>query len=851
MSGLALSIRLALRELRGGLRGFYVFLACLTLGVAAIAGVGSVSKALMNGLERQGQVILGGDVSFDLTNRRATIEEQAYLSTKGDISEVATLRAMARSTTSDAQTLVEIKAIDSRYPLYGDILLENGTSLQTALETRNEENGVAVEQILLDRLNLDVGDALRIGEINFVIRSVIAREPDRLSGGFSFGPRAMILSENLQRTGLVRPGSLVHWRYRMKLPDNARDAADLATVEDDVVSTLPEAGWHTHNRLNASPRLSNAIGRFTQILTLIGLTALIVGGVGVANAVRAHLDEKKSIIAILKCLGAPSRVIFQIYLIQVFVLATIGTALGLVIGAMMPLIARAVLAGVLPFDQAAGLHIGSLGLAATYGLLVAMAFSLWPVARACEVPAASLFRDMVSHARQWPKKRYIMAAALLILLIIGLAISTSGDNQLSISFIISSICVLILLRLVATGIIYLAKRAPRLKSPGGRMALANIHRPGALTSSVVLSLGLGLTLMVALALIDGNLSRQLSASIPNQAPNFYFLDIQRSEMPAFKSLVQKTAPESDIRSVAMLRGRMISLGGVKAEDIEAPSDKKWALNGDRGITYAESLPEGSTIVDGDWWPADYDGEPLVSFEAELGEAFGLSLGDEITVNVLGREITAKIASFRKVEWQSLAINFVLVFSPNTFAGAPHMMLATVALPEDIAESGAEDEREVMRDVGASFPQITIIRVKEALETAGNLLAQVMWAIRAASSVTLIASVLVLAGALAAGQRHRLYDAVILKTLGATRRRVLNAFGLEFLILGLVTSLFAVVAGSLAAYAVLTQVMNSTFQFIPMAAAGTLVGATIFTLLLGLLGTWRVLGEKPAAILRNL
>ncbi|MBZ0215928.1 MAG: ABC transporter permease, partial [Fimbriimonadaceae bacterium] len=694
MNGLVLAFRLALRELRGGLRGFYVFLACLTLGVAAIAGVGSVSEALLNGLEREGQNILGGDISFDLTNRRASDDERGYLAARGDISEVATLRAMARATDNDAQTLVEIKAIDSAYPLYSGISLAGATGLDAALTPRNGRNGVAVEQILLDRLALEIGDELRIGEMNFQIRAVIEREPDRLSGGFSFGPRAMIYADSLDATGLVRPGSLVHWRYRMRLPASARDAADLAVLEDDVLTALPDAGWHTHNRLNANPRLANAIGRFTQILTLIGLTSLIVGGVGVANAVRAHLEEKKSVIAILKCLGAQSQTIFQIYLIQVFMLAALGTLLGIVLGAMMPLVAGAALAGVLPFDQAAGLHPGSLGLAAAYGLLVALAFSLWPVARACEVPAASLFRDMVARARQWPKMRYIVAAGLLILTIGGLAVMTSSDNKLSVMFIVSSACALVLLRLVASGIVFLARRAPRLQSPGARMALANIHRPGALTASVVLSLGLGLTLMVALALIDGNLTRQLNASIPGQAPNFYFLDIQRSEMPEFRSLVSGISPDSDVRSVAMLRGRIVSLDGVRAEDIEAPSDKRWALNGDRGITYADDLPEGSTIVAGEWWPADYAGEPLVSFEAELGEAFGLSLGDPITVNVLGREITARIASFRKVEWQSLAINFVLVFSPNTFSGAPHMMLATVTVPEDTPDRGLPVEREV-------------------------------------------------------------------------------------------------------------------------------------------------------------
>ncbi len=856
MRDIFLALRLAARELRGGVRGFMVFLACISLGVASIAGVGSVSRALLDGLGQQGQVILGGDVSLSLVYRGVDDAERNWLAGAGEISEIATLRAMVRAS-EDSQALAEIKAVDDVYPLYGEVVLAGGGDLGEVLRARDSASGERVfglvaENILLARLELATGDIVRIGNADFEIRDQITGEPDKLSSGLIFGPRVMMSLAALEATGLVRPGSLVHRRYRLKLAENARTTADVARFERDVVEALPDAGWQITNRLNASPRVATAIERFTQILTLVGLTALIVGGVGVANGVQAHLNSKRNVIAILKCLGAPGRMVFMIYLFQIMMLAAAGTFVGLAVGAVIPIAAAGALEGVLPLAGGAALYPGPLALAALYGMLVAFAFSLWPLGRAQDVSVAGLIRDLVSDKRRWPRVGYIVTAVAAIGLIATLAVSTSSNSQIALTFVVASASVLVVLRLLAVAIMAAARRMPQLASPEWRLAVANIHRPGSLTGSVVLSLGLGLTLLVALALIDGNLTRQLTSQIPENAPNFFFVDVQRSEADGFGGLVSAIAPDAEYRTVPMLRGRILSLNGVRTEDMVVDPDKRWALSGDRGVTYSAVLPENSELVAGDWWAPDYSGPPLVSFESELAEAFGLSVGDPIIVNVLGREITARIANLRGVRWGSMSINFVMVFSPNTFAGAPHMLLATLGLAGD--NSGAaldQQEIDVMNLVGKDFPHVTIIRVKEALETANQMLSQIMWGIRAASSVTLIASILVLGGALAAGHRHRLYDAVILKTFGATRNRLLKAFGLEFLMLGLVTALLALLAGSLAAQFVMTRLMDFDYQFIPLVAWMALAGAVAFTVILGLVGTWRILGEKPARVLRDL
>jgi putative ABC transport system permease protein len=406
-----------------------------------------------------------------------------------------------------------------------------------------------------------------------------------------------------------------------------------------------------------------------------------------------------------------------------------------------------------------------------------------------------------------------------------------------------------MLRGVAILIMSIARRLPHLHGTELRLAIGNIHRPGALTPSVVLSLGLGLALLVALTMIDGNIRNQITQTLPGKVPSFFFMDIRNSEASQFDDFMQARAPDAQIERVPMMRGRVVRLNGQRPEDVKAREDATWVLEGDRGITYSKDLPQGSILTKGEWWQEDYKGPPLVSMEAQVAEGLGLKIGDSITVNVLGRNITATIANLRGVNWRSLGINFVFVFSPNTFAGAPHTMLATASFP-----NGGDQQRELtlLREVSKSFPAITSVRVKDALTAIADMMSQLAVAIRGASSVALTASILVLAGALAAGRRSRTHDAVILKTLGATRGQLLKAILYEYAILGVATALFGIVAGSLAAWGILTRVMKvEEFVWLWSSALGATSVALLVTIGLGLAGTWRILGQKPAPYLRDL
>jgi len=846
-SGGWLPLRFAWRELRGGLQGFYVFITCIALGAMAIAGVGSVAASLASGLARQGQVILGGDLSFTLITREATPPELAFLDSRGALSTAATMRAMARDAAGEA-TLVEMKAVDGAYPLFGQVALDPPGPLDAALAQRDGVYGAAADPTLLTRLHIKPGARLTIGNATVEIRAALANEPDKIAGGIGFGPRLMVGHAVLRATGLLQPGSLVHWHYRLRLPEN--DASDSAAKKlmTQARARFPQAGWEIRSRSNASPMLERDVERFTQFLTIVGLTALLVGGVGVGNAVKSHLDRRRDTIATMKALGASGRRVFAIYLTQVLLLAGVGGVIGMGLGAVLPYMVSWVFGALIPLPIEPAVHPTDLLLALVYSLLTALAFALWPLGRAHDVPVGALFRDAVAPQPRLPRKGYIALTAAAVIVLAALAVLLAYDQRVAIIYVGVAAAVFVLLRLVAALLMFIARRAPHARSTSLRMAVANIHRPSALTPTIVLSLGLGIALLVTVIEIDGNLRQQFSAELPAKAPSFYFLDIPSGEAGRFDAFLRAQAPTASLVEVPMLRGRIISAHGMPAENLKPSDNAAWVLQSDRGITYADEVPKGSRVVAGAWWRPGYDGPPLVSFEQRIADGLGLKLGDEVTVNVLGRNITARIANLRTVDWQSLSINFVMVFSPNAFHGAPHTRLATLTY----ADGGtAAQEGALVGAVATAFPMVTSLRVKEALQAIGGIVANLVLAIDGASAITLLAAALVLGGALAAGHRHRVYDAVILKTLGATRARLIGAYAIEYLLLGLATAVFGAFSGSLAAWLIVADLMHLRFAWLPLPALAAALGAVAVTVALGLIGTFSALGQKPASVLRNL
>lgn len=837
---LPLFFRFAWRDLRSGLQGFWIFLTCLALGTAAIAMIGSLSAAIERGIEEQGQPLLGGDLEFSLVHRQASPAELAFIDAKGEVSRIATLRAMAVA--GDATTLIEAKAVDDLYPLYGTLAIAGGGDLKTAISKQEGFYGAVVDELLLGRLGIKPGDKIKIGTSEVVLRGLINNEPDRIADGIILGPRIILSDAALQETGLIQPGSLITWRYRVKL-DTGATLDDVRAVATAAEKEFPDAGWRVRTRDKAASGTEDFIERLGYFMTLVGLTALIVGGAGIANAVSAFVNRRTSTIATLKCLGAPSRIVFGIYLTEILMVAVLAIVIGVLAGALVPPLAQSFLRDILPLPVSNRIEPLPLLTAAAYGFLVTLAFALWPLARTRRVPASALFRHRIAHVTGWPSLIDMAAICAALALIALLVFLNFDDRRVTLSYLAGLAGSFIVLLGLAYAIVRLAAIMPKPKSAILRYAISNLYRPGAAAQSVILALGLGLTLFVTLALTDRTIGTELQAGLPERAPAFFFLDVRNDELPAFLEKVKSEPGVTKIETAPMLRGRIAKLNDTEASKIKASPDAAWALRGDRGLTYADSLPEGSKLIEGEWWPKDYDGPPLVSFVGEVAKGLGLKIGDTVTVNVLGRDITAKIANFRSVNWRSLGINFLMVFTPSTLKSAPHHFLVTVDM-----EGG--DEAKLLNQVARAFPSVTAVRVKDAIDTVSDLLSKMLAAIRGANALTLLTGVLVLAGALAAGLSGRIYDAVVLKTYGATRRQLIQAFIAEYAVLGIAAAIFGIAVGSIAAWFLAYWILEMPWQFSPATAILTALVAMAITIAAGLAATWRALTAKPAPLLRN-
>jgi putative ABC transport system permease protein len=757
----------------------------------------------------------------------------------GAVSEIVEMRAMARTEDGSRRNLIELKAVDGAYPLYGTAELAPAMGLDAATAKTDGRWGAAVDASLLTRLGLKLGDTIRVGEGAFELRAVLTREPDFGSSFLIFGPRVMVSKDGLAAAGLLQPGAFIAQSYRVRLQPDVTLPAFLA----EMSRQFPEAGWRIRDYTNATPTVERFLDRVTLFMTLVGLTALLVGGVGIGNAVRGYLAGKTATIATLKCLGAPAGLVFRLYLAQILALAAGGVLLGLVIGGLAPIGLARLLADELPVAARIGLYPAPLAIAASYGVLVTVAFSLWPLGRARELPAASLFRDLVAPEQRRPRLAVLAAIAVAGLALAALAVATAPDRTIAGWFVAGAVATLLAFRGAASIVMAAARRVGQVRRPGLRLALANLHRPGATTGSVVVSLGIGLTVLVAIALVEGNLQREVREALPQAAPSYFFIDIQPDQVAAFDRLMAETQGVTGFDRVPSMRGRITRINGVPVEQVKVASGAQWALNNERGLTYASAPPKGSRIVAGQWWPADYQGPPLISFDADLARGMGLEVGDTLTVNLLGRDIEAKIANLRSIDWTTLGINFAIIFAPGTLEAAPQTDIAT-------ARTTPEAEALLEQRVTDQFPNVTAIHVKDALDAVARILDQVGAAVRVTAAITLLAGTLVLAGAVAAGHRRRVYDAVVLKVLGATRGDVTRIFAVEYGLLGLITAAIASAIGSVVAYFLLTRVMHGDWVFLPGAVLSTGLLATILTLVIGFAGTWRALGAKAAPLLRN-
>ena len=826
--------QLAKREMSGSLGRFRVFLGALLLGVAAIGTVGSVAESMRSGINDNARILLGGDIEISSLHTAPSPDIIEAASNFGTVSEVVQMRAMLQA--GDRRKLVELKAVDSNWPLVGTAATAPSMPLAAALD----QTGIVADDALLRSLGLKPGDRARLGNLDVEVRAALTIEPDRSISFVSFGPRVLISDKTLAATGLQQPGSFITYRYRLLL-DNPDD-------RDAAMATLNQLTEPTHARVRevakAAPGFDRFINQAEIFLVLVGLTALLIGGLGVAGAVRAWLASRMPVIATLKCLGAPSILIFRIYLLQIFVVAACGVAAGLAVAAIAPLFAIHILSSYVTVPLAKTIYPVPLMIAAGFGLGTAFLFAVWPLAKAEEVRAGDLFRSLIEMPDGWPKPRYLLMIIAAIGLT-GLAYLATHNLGITASFIGGSLAALLLLSVLGNLLVRLLRLAPLPRFVPARLALSNITRPGSPVRSVIIAFGLGLSVLVAVSVSESNLGRQIDNRVAEDAPAWFFIDIQPRQIDMFEQLARSIDGISQITKTPMLRGRVSKINDIPTAAITPPEGSAWILRGDRALTWSATAPKGSEIVAGDWWPSDYNGPPLVSMSKDAADDFGLTIGDTVSINVLGREITATIANLREVDWQSFQINFVFVLNPGVLDAAPHSWIATTHADNDAAADAVE------RAVTSSFSNISAVSVKEAVATAQRVIGLLGGAVRLTALVTLIAGIAVLAGTVASSESQRLADSVILKVLGATRLSIGLAWFLEYAFLGLLTAIAAAFIGSLASWALVDGFLGAEFILDGWLVFGTTLAGAVATAVLGLAGAMKTLGRKPAPLLREL
>jgi len=832
-------LRFAARELRSGVKGFRIFLACLAVGVAAIAAASSTAEAFRQGLASQAREILGGDIAVSASQRRFAPIERKFMAELGRTTHAVAAQAMAEAPGGERR-LVELRGVDAAYPLAGTVTISGAPSLAAALAARDGAWGAAVERTLLERLHLRIGDRFLVGNVPMRVGGILEAEPDRLSRGFQLGPRVLTRTGALEQGGFLKPGLPFGETVRISL----RPDLPLANAKAQVRASM-RGFYRLRDRNDASPGVSRVIDQLEYFLGFIGLASLVAGGLGVFGAVSAYVDGRKPAIATLKALGAESGLIRDMYLAQIGLLALAGVAIGLAVGAVTPLVLGAAIQNELPVPALFAIYPMPLVKAATFGLLSAAAFSLAPLARARTTPPASLFRsDLSGRLRFGPE---LIGAGLATVGLAGLAIATAPTPLAAAIMIGGTAAAFALLWAFGWGAAKLAGAFRGGTRGALRIALANLAGPRSAARTAAPAIGLGVALLAAVVLIQSSLLRQIAIIAPQTAPALVFTEIPGDTAAAFDAEVARgfgrTPGRDSYLRAPMVSGRILAVRGEPIEIEKIPPGSRWAYDNDVTVSAIGPEPPNAGVLQGRWWKADYAGPPLLAMSRDPAEGKAVKIGDMVTLSVLGREIEAKVAVIRRVDFGSFGASFPLVLTPNALEGAT---LRNVA----IAKASRAEEQRVVRALGAKFPEVNIISVREQLEAATDLFDRVALAVRGAAAVALLAALLVLAGAIAARAQERTREAATLKVLGASRIQVLTAYVIEYGLVGVIAGAAGVGLGYAAAWPVVVVVFEAKWSVDWAGVAVLLGGASGLAAVGGLLASFQALSKRPAPALRS-
>lgn len=833
-----LAWRLAWRDLHGAKGGLFIVLLCLAVGVASIAGIGSLRAALNQGIAESGRGILGGDIAVSTGLGAFPPSVPAWFEQHGArVSQTVDMRSILIAPTG-RRLLAAVRAVGPGWPLVGQVTSAPAGQFASLARGADGEPGLLLDQTAASSLSLHPGDRVTLGGIPLIYRGSIVAAPDRLGDGQLFGVKTYVSLSALAGTPLLQPSGLVTFNLQLLLPPGT----SAARLEATFRQAFPAAPWHLRGAADAAPGLTNFVDQAALFMVLLGLAALLVGGIGVANGVEAWLTARARSIATLRCLGASARLVSMIYGLQLLALGLPGIALGLAAGATAPVLVLPLLRDKLPLPAHIGLYPHPLLLAAVFGLLTGLVFALPPLRRAASISGAALFRLAGLPTRAEFSWRALTVQALAVLALIVLAVASAPRPILALGFCASALLTLLLLRGIAAALMLLLPHLPAPRDAALALGLRRLYGPASSLPLMLLSAGAGLTVLVAVAEIRGNLLAEFTGALPPSAPSFYFIDIQPADLPTFETALSRTGAAHNLQTMPSLRARILAINGVPVEHFHPPAQSDWPLRSDTGFSFAATPPRGAVLAQGQWWAPDYLGPPLVSFDEDIGRAWGLKIGDTLTVNVLGRTFTLKIANFRKIHWQSLQLNFLMVGTPDPFAGAPYTLVATVQ-----ADPGREGD--VLAAVTDALPGVTGIDVGQVLHAFAGLLGQIGTAVSMVGLIALLAGLLVLVSAAAAEREARIAEAVVLKTLGASRAQIRRAWLMEFAIAGGCAGLAAAGLGTAAAALAIRDVFRTGWHFELGIMLTTLLASICCMMVFGFFSTAQALREPAAARLR--
>ncbi len=866
--------RMAWRETRAAWRHFTYFFVCIALGVAALVGVGLFAANMDRAIQREARSLLAADVELR-TTRPPTPEGEAIL--RGfdgrGIARMHVSEMVAMGAASAGTQLIELKAVEPGYPFYGKLQAEPDDA-PAALFGGSQ---VLAEETLLIRLDLKIGDVLKIGQADFRIAGVLKKEPDRAAGAFSFGPRVLMSRASLDATQLVQPGSRVTHRHLFKLPETLSPHA----VQDELAATFPDKTARVSTYQESQPMLRRFLRQLTMYLGLVGLVALMVGGIGVAGSVRAFLKEKLETIAVLKALGAESGTILQVYVTQTLLLGLVGSLAGAALGAALQIALPPLMQTWLTMDLEFHLAWLPFMRGVAMGLLTTALFSLWPLLEVRHVRPNLIFRREVSEEPAGsPGRTAWIAGALLALALAGLALWQAGSWRAAGLFIGALVAALGLLYGTAWLVVHLAKvlqaslrlsrgergvpwKAVRLGAPGAggckpahrspfrwahgppiQLGLANLYRPGSQAKTILVSVGVGVMVILAIHLVERNILWEIGENIPDDAPSFFFIDVQPDQKDAFARLMVERG-HADVRLTPLVRSRLWALNGKsvrRANHEEREHD--WYYTREYVLTFQKDVPRDNVITKGHWWDGGASsGKLRVSVEEEAAHRLGIDLGSTVAFDIQGTMVSGTVTSIRKVEWGNMSTNFYFIFEPGALDGAPMTYVAT-------ARVDPTDEIPLQRAVVAAFPNVSAINIRDVLDSVARVVDRISLVIRFMAGLSMLVGSVVLAGALAATRFRRIYEAMILKAVGATRGTVAGAFAVEFALLGAVAGVIGAGLAVALAWGAGYWILDVKWLFQPAALAWGIAATMTGTILVGFLSTYRILGQKPLPVLRR-